>query len=444
MTDTPASPSPPQSKEPASKKKKKFSKRDLASSKGVWVLLALFVVLAAAGILWWLHSAQYETTEDATLSGHIHPVSARVGGTIQNVLVTDNQMVRAGQLVAVVDATDYQVALLQAEHNLAQAKAQAQTAFNTIAYTQKQAASQLTQATGGFGTSESGISESRHTVAESAAGVSQERHILTEREADYQKALADYNRYRNVDPEAISAQQLDAATANLRNADAARSAAQASLAQARARLAQSQSSVKSSIAKLTQSKGVIQSAQAQALQLNVVKSQYESAKVAVATAEDGVRQAKLNLSYTQIVAPTSGRVGRKTAEIGQRVQGGEPLMAIVSPDVWVVANFKETQLERMRPGQPVDLHVDTFPRHAFQGRVQSFSPASGAEFALLPPENATGNFTKIVQRVPVKILLDPDSLKGYETLLVPGMSVVVRVNVTEPAKSSKRVAHVGD
>ena len=144
-----------------------------------------------------------------------------------------------------------------------------------------------------------------------------------------------------------------------------------------------------------------------------------------------MKDAQLQLSYTNITSPSTGRVGRKTVEEGQRVQPGQALMAIVDNDYWLVANFKETQLEDMQPGQPVEIKLDAFPHHTFRGRVDRISPASGATFALLPPDNATGNFTKIVQRVPVKIVLDRDSIKGYESRIVPGMSAEVSVEVRD-------------
>lgn len=423
---------PPDTEKKAPPKNASNANKMLPSGKSLMFLSVLTIGAIVGGLLWWLHVSQFEQTDDAMLEGHVHPVSAKVGGTVEQVFVDDNAQVQQGQLLAVIDPKDYKVALSQAEHNLENAKAQAKTAFNNIAYTERQANSQVTQAQGTITASESGIIQARQTVSEAASSVSQARHMLQEQETNYQKALSDYNRYKAVDPEAISALQLDTAATTLKNAQAARDAAKASLAQAQARMAQTQSSVKSSISKLTQSKGVVQSAQAQALQVDVVKSQYESARAAVDVAEDAVRQAKLNLSYTRVVAPANGRIGKKTLEIGQRVQAGEPLMSVVNPQVWVVANYKETQLERMRPGQPVDVHIDAFPNHHFTGHVNSFSPASGAQFALLPPENATGNFTKIVQRIPVKILLDAKTLEGYEDLLVPGMSTLVSVKVSEP------------
>jgi membrane fusion protein (multidrug efflux system) len=142
-----------------------------------------------------------------------------------------------------------------------------------------------------------------------------------------------------------------------------------------------------------------------------------------------LKDAQLQLSYTNITAPAAGRIGRKTVEVGNRVQAGTPLMAIVNNDYWLVANFKETQLENMKPGEEVEIKLDALPHHPFKGRVDSISPASGAQFALLPPDNATGNFTKIVQRVPVKIVFDSESVKGYESRITPGMSAEVSVQV---------------
>jgi membrane fusion protein, multidrug efflux system len=142
-----------------------------------------------------------------------------------------------------------------------------------------------------------------------------------------------------------------------------------------------------------------------------------------------LKDAQLQLSYTNITAPAAGRVGRKNVEVGNRVQVGTPMMAIVNNDSWVVANFKETQLEKMKPGKPVEIKLDSFPHHTFKGRVDSISPASGAQFALLPPDNATGNFTKIVQRIPVKVVFDQESIKGYEARITPGMSAEVAVEV---------------
>lgn len=196
----------------------------------------------------------------------------------------------------------------------------------------------------------------------------------------------------------------------------------------RGRMVAAQQGVARAESQLTNSEGGLQSAQATRLETHVREGQFATARAAVAQASAALKDAELQLSYTIIQAPVSGRIGKKSVEAGQRVQIGQPLMAIVEDHPWVVANFKETQLEKMRAGQSVDVEIDTFPKHKFHGYVDSLAPGSGNEFALLPPDNATGNFTKIVQRVPVKIVLDRDSTRGYENLISPGMSSVVTVS----------------
>jgi membrane fusion protein (multidrug efflux system) len=406
--------------------------------KALAIILGIFLLAGLGGLLWWMNASQFEETDNATLSGHLHPVSSRIAGTVQHVLVEDNQVVRPGELLVTLEPTDVEVSLSEAEHHLAVARSAAETAAKSVAYTQHQAVAQITQAQGGLSASQAGVLQSRQAVQEARAAVDATRQALKQQEASYQKAATDYRRYRGLDPEAVSAQQLDTAATALQVAEAARNSAQAALSQAVARLQQAQAGVGTSVSRVTQAKGGLESAEAQRLQVQVLRGQQENAEAQVKVAEDALRQARLNLAYTRIYAPQAGRVGRRTVEEGQRIQPGEPLMAIVSPNIWVVANFKETQLQRIRSGQPVDIDIDAYPDHHFTGRVESFSPASGAQFALLPPENATGNFTKIVQRVPVKILLDRRTLRGYEDRLVPGMSVIAKVRVNEPARRATR------
>ncbi len=173
----------------------------------------------------------------------------------------------------------------------------------------------------------------------------------------------------------------------------------------------------------------MQLARASAVQTRVTEQDYQTDLAAVEGAQAALNAARLDLSYTKIVAPISGRIGKKVVEEGQRVEPGQPLLTIVSDDPWVVANYKETQLKNMYAGQKVDIKIDSFPDHKFEGIVESFSPASGASFAVLPSDNATGNFTKIVQRIPVKILFTTDSIKGYASRLAPGLSVLTSVDV---------------
>lgn len=319
---------------------------------------------------------------------------------------------------------------------------------------------------------EAGIPQARAKVTEAEAGIAQAQAQLAQAQANLVKTQADYKRYQDLQSEgAIARQQLDSATAAYDVAVGQTTAAQQGVAQARARLAQAQEGVTAAIAavaqaqegvkqaqaqvaraqvgiasaqakvavaqegitsaqaKLATSKGGLQQAEATGEQTKVSRSQYDAASAAIAQSEAAVKDAQLQLSYVNITAPAAGQIGRKSVEVGQRVQPGTPLMAIVSNDLWVVANFKETQLANIKPGQKVEIKLDAFGSRKFEGRVDSFSPASGAQFSLLPPDNATGNFTKVVQRIPVKVVFDAESVKGYESRIAPGMSATVNVEL---------------
>jgi len=319
---------------------------------------------------------------------------------------------------------------------------------------------------------EAGIPQAEAKVREAEAGIAAAQAQLAQAQANLVKTQADYRRYESLQEEgAIARQQLDSAKAAYEVAVGQSTAAQQGVAQARARLAQAkegvtaaqaavaqakegvkqaeaqvaraqvgvasaqakvalaQEGISAAVAKLAASKGGLQQAQATGEQTKVSRSQYDAAKAAIGQSEAAVKDAQLQLSYTNITAPAAGQIGRKSVEVGQRVQPGTPLMAIVSNDLWVVANFKETQLANMKPGQKVEIKLDAFGGRKFEGRLDSFSPASGAQFSLLPPDNATGNFTKVVQRIPVKVVFDAESIKGYESRIAPGMSATVNVEL---------------
>lgn len=319
---------------------------------------------------------------------------------------------------------------------------------------------------------QAGIPQAQAKVTEAEAGIAAAQAQLAQAQANLVKTQADYKRYESLQSEgAIARQQLDSAKAAYEVAQGQTTAAQQGIAQARARLAQAKEGVtaaqaavaqaqegvkqaeaqvaraqvgvasaqakvalaeegiSTAEAKLAASKGGLQQAQATGEQTKVSRSQYDAAKAAIGQSEAAVKDAQLQLSYTNITAPAAGQIGRKSVEVGQRVQAGTPLMAIVSNDLWVVANFKETQLANMKPGQKVEIKLDAFGGRKFEGHLDSFSPASGAQFSLLPPDNATGNFTKVVQRIPVKVVFDAESIKGYESRIAPGMSATVNVEL---------------
>jgi membrane fusion protein (multidrug efflux system) len=308
-----------------------------------------------AGCFWWVDARNWVKTDNAYVAAHIHQVSFRITGTVQEVLVNENEAVEANQLLARLDPRDLEVRLEQARAQLAQAQARVQQA--------------------------------RAQIAQAHAQAAQEEARATKAQQDSQRAESLFDGSAG----AISKQEYDAA-------QAANDAAQAAL------------------------RAAVSASESAAAQASAAAAQEQVAAA-------GLREAELQLSYTALRAPAAGRIGRKNLEAGNRVQAGQAVLALVQPEVWVVANFKETQLRNMRPGQPVSLQLDAFPRRSFAGRVESLSPASGAQFALLPPDNATGNFTKIVQRIPVRIVFNESSLGDCQWRIAAGMSSVVAVKV---------------
>ncbi|MEH2121980.1 HlyD family secretion protein [Nostoc sp.] len=425
------------------------------------ILAGLGVGAIAAGTFglhYWQYASTHQETDNATVAGNIHQVSSRIPGTISQVLVNDNQLVQPGQLLVKLDERDYESKVQQAAAALENARGQAQAAQANIALTSQTTTGKTSQAQGDVSGAVAAISTAQAAVQEAQAGIPAAQAEVrlaqagipaaqaqvAQANANLENAQADYNRYNQLyKTGAIARQQLDAAKATYNVATAQKNAAiqgveqaQAKLASARvgvakaqSQLAQAQENVTNAQAKLAASKGGLQQATAGGQDTTVKRSQYEAAKAAIAQSEASLKDAQLQLSYTNVTAPSAGRVGRKNVEIGNRVAVGTPLMAIVDNNYWVIANFKETQLEKMRPGEPVEIKLDTFPHHTFIGRVDSVSPASGAQFALLPPDNATGNFTKVVQRIPVKIVFDQKSIQGYESRITPGMSAEIAVEV---------------
>jgi membrane fusion protein (multidrug efflux system) len=392
---------------------------------GVATALVLLLIFGVRYLIW---SDHHETTDDAYLAGHLHPISARITDTVQQVLIDDNQHVVEGQTLVILDPNDYKVRLDQARAALDAASRQAETADAAIRSTSQSATAQTTQARGSIAEAEASIQAAKAAVTAAEAGVPRANAQLQEANATLQREETDLHRYQDLyAKEQVSRQTLDHQRASYQVAVAGKAAAQEQVRQAQAQLVAAQQRVARTEAQLTNSEGGLQSAQATTLETRVREGQFATAQAAMALAKASLEDATLQLSYTIIKAPVSGRIGRKSVEAGQRVQIGQPLMAVVEDRPWVVANFKETQLAKMRAGQHVEVEIDTFPKHKFYGHVDSLAPGSGNEFALLPPDNATGNFTKIVQRIPVKVVFDDDSMRGYESLLSPGMSSVVTV-----------------
>jgi membrane fusion protein (multidrug efflux system) len=379
----------------------------------IWLIIAIVIVIAGAGTWAFHYYSTFETTDDAQVDGHINPISARVGGYILTVNVTDNQYVDAGTVLAQIDPKDYQVAVDKAKADLASAEATALAASRNVPITTVNSASQLASANADVTDMQAGI-----LAAQGQADAA--KAALAEAQANDVKAQADLARYKQlVAKQEVSQQQYDQAVA-------AAAASAASVTAARASATAAGEMVHEAQGKLLQAGASVRSAQLAPQQVDVSKAQFSSADALVAQKKSQLEQALLNLQYCTIVAPVAGVVN-KNVEIGMNVQPGQQLLSIVPlEDVWVTANFKETQLRLMRPGQPVEISVDAYGRK-YQGKVDSIAGASGSRFSLLPPENATGNYVKVVQRLPVKIVLDPGSNKDH--LLRPGMSVTPKVEV---------------
>ena len=393
--------------------------------------LGIGAVLATVfGYRYWQYMSTHETTDNATVAGSIYQVSSKIEGTVSDVLAGDNQVVKTGQVLAQLDRRDYENKVQQAKAALESAKRQANAAQATIALASETTSGKTTVAQGDISTAQAAIGTASAIVQEAEAGIPVAQSLVAQAEATRQKAQADYNRYETLYQQgAIARQQLDTAQAAYTVAEAQKASALQGVQQAQAKLAQAQEGIVSAQAKLASSRGGLQQATASGQQTLVNRSQYEAAQGSIAEAEVSLKAAQLQLSYINITAPGNGRIGKKNVEIGNRIQVGAPLMAIVDTNYWVIANFKETQLNKIRAGQPVEVKFDAFPSQIFRGRVDSISPASGSQFTLLPPDNATGNFTKIVQRVPVKVSLDANSLKGYESRVTPGLSAEVTVGI---------------
>ncbi|MBD1846849.1 HlyD family efflux transporter periplasmic adaptor subunit [Cyanobacteria bacterium FACHB-63] len=386
------------------------------------------IVAGAFGYNYWQFSSAHQSTDNATVTGNIHSIGSRVSGTVEQVFVEDNQEVEMGQPLIRLDQRDYQIKLSQAQADLEAARRKANSAQLSIALNSKNAEAATSQAQGGIGQAQAEIASAQAQVSEAQAGVPQAQAALDQANATLQKTQTDFNRFQSLfSSGAVSQRDLDSARQAYEVARAQRDAASQGVRQAQAKVAQAHQAVANAESGLNTSQGGIEQAQAKGVQTEVSRADYQTAQAAIAQAQTALKNAAQQLSYTSITAPVNGRIGRKNVQVGQQVQLGAPLLAIVDDQYWVTANFKETQLEKMRPGQKAEIKLDSFPHHTFTGRVESLSPASGAQFALLPPDNATGNFTKVVQRIPVRVVFDRESVRGFEQAITPGMSAEVTV-----------------
>lgn len=411
------------------------------------------LALVAAGILLlgalgygaylWHYSQTHVSTDDAYVTTHVAPVSARIAGTVVEVRVNDNQDVKAGDILIGLDPKDYEVSLAQARAAVESAKADRENAMLNVPLTDETTQSLVQQAEAAVAAAEEAsqvavhdLDERRGQLKAREAAEAGARAAVRMAEADLERARLDRERLRElVQARMIAQQDFDHADAAFKSAQAALDVARQKVSQAREETLQAAAAVRSQTAALAQTRRRTQEAEAalanarsQRQQIKVRQAQVDAARSRVAQALANLRQAELNLDYTTIRAPVGGRVTKKSVEVGQVVQAGQPLLSIVDlDDVWVVANYKETALTHVRPGQRVNITVDTYPGVVFKAHVDSIQAGSGAVFSLLPPENATGNFVKVVQRVPVKLVFEPGENSRHA--LVPGMSVVPTIKI---------------
>ena len=389
---------------------------------------AVLVVVLAVGVWAWA-TAGRESTDDAQVDARVTQIASRVPGTVARVAVNDNQLVDAGTVLVELDPRDYQVAVEKARAELADAEANALAARTTIPIASTTATSGVTTARGGIMQAQSGVVAAEKEIEAARARLITAQAHLREAEANAAKAARDVERLRGLlAKDEISQQQFDTTAAAADALKAGGDSARSQIAEAEAGIRVAESRLAQARAGEDQAHAELQTAQTGPSQVAATRARASSAEARVMQARANLAQAELNLQYAAVKAPARGVVSKKGVNTGQVVQSGQPLLALVQiDDVWVTANFKETQLKNMRPGQRATIDVDAFGGREFKGKVDSLAGATGARFSLLPPENATGNFVKVVQRVPVKIVLEPG--QDPEHLLKPGMSVTPTVYV---------------
>jgi membrane fusion protein (multidrug efflux system) len=377
-----------------------------------------------------LYYRQRESTDDAQVDGHITPIAAKIGGRVQQVFVNDNEAVKAGQVLLKIDPRDYQAAVDQAQAALDVAQSDAQSAGADVPRTQTNVASGNSSADAGLLAAQADL-ERAQTMYEQArtADLAYAQANIDKSRANAEFAKADLARYKPLlEKGEISQQLYDSARANADATSSALRADQEKLTQANRNLEMMQSQVAMAKARVDQARAGVTTAQAGSHEVIMRSADARSKLAKVEQAQAALEAAKLNLSYTEVVAPIDGIATHKQVENGQIVQIGQGLLVVVPlQDVWVTANFKETQLRDMRPGQKAEVQVDTYGK-TFSGHVDSIAGATGSVLSLLPPENATGNYVKVVQRIPVKIVLDP--IPPEKAVLRPGMNVDATV-ITE-------------
>jgi membrane fusion protein (multidrug efflux system) len=391
-------------------------------SLGRIIVIIVLLVLISGGYMFWLHLEKFETTDDAQVDGQIYAISSRINGHVIDVKVDDEQEVKAGDVLVVLDPKDYEVAVAKARADLADAVATYQSNRSDVPITSTNTKSTLTTANSARLDASAGVSGAERQLGAARARQATAQANVRVAQANLTKATQDVERYKQlVSKDEISKQQYDQAVAAMDAAHATLDAQTAQVNEAAQNIQVAEKNIEQAQTRVEQANAQIESALTGPQQVKVTEAKAQSAAAKVDEQRALLDQAELNLKYTTIIAPIDGIVGKKNVAVGQNTSPGQELMAVVPLDnLWITANFKETQLQKMRVGQTVKIKVDAYDRE-YTGKIQRIAGASGARFSLLPPENATGNYVKVVQRIPVRIALDPG--QNGDHLLREGMSV---------------------
>jgi len=391
------------------------------------IFLVIFLLAAAAaGYYAWQYFGSYESTDDAQIDGHINSISARISGQVSEVLVDDQQVVKKGDVLVKIDPRDYAVAVAKSQADLAEAQATLESSRTDVPITSTNTDSTLQTARSLRADVGAGLTAARRQLGAAQARLETANAQVHEAEANYKKASDDVTRYRQlVAKDEISQQIYDQAAQTAAAAKATIDARTASVNEARQNVDVAQAAILQAEAKIEQAEASIRAAMTAPQQIAVSQARARSSAAKLEQQKALLDQANLNLGYCGIVAPVGGIVNKKTVEVGQNISPGQQLLIIVPlDDIWVTADFKETQLRKMKPGQKVRFSVDAYDRE-YTGHVTGIGGAAGSRLSLLPPENATGNYVKVVQRLPVRIDLNPGQNNDHR--LRPGMSVDPKV-----------------
>jgi membrane fusion protein, multidrug efflux system len=386
------------------------------------------LVLLASGWALWLHLSRFESTDDAEVDGNVYAISSRISGHAIDVKVEDEQEVKAGDILVVLDPKDHEVAVAKARADLADAVATYESNRSGVPITSVNTQSVLVTANSTRLDASAGVSGSEKQLEAARARLATAQANTRVAQANFTRAAQDVERYKQlVLKDEISKQQYDQAVAAMDAARATVDAEKETVNEATQNISVAENNVKQAQTRVEQADAQIQAALTGPDQVRVTQAKAQSAGAKVEEQKAMLDQAELNLQYTTIVAPIDGVVGKKSIAVGQNISPGQLLMQVVPLEgLWVTANFKETQLKKMHVGQPVKISVDAYDRE-YMGKVERIAGASGARFSLLPPENATGNYVKVVQRIPVRIALDPGQNSGH--MLRQGMSVTPTVEL---------------